>query len=430
MAGLNVLGLESGGSFRWRFVVAGHPLDTGSYGMKAYETDTAADRASARPTMIHEPLYPILLSLVLNSTGSDYRAVVVVHALLHTLTTLLVFLAARRLGSVRLAHAAAALAALDPTLITSVGRPAEENLSALIFSAVAWFMVRFYPVGRGWQAVALGGGMALLSLSRVQGVGLTIIVAVFAALFLWRERGAKVMIRQTALFAGIWVVVISPWVYRNWKVFGGVRVGPSRVMWTLCEKTAVLRDPFAYKDLLPYAVSLYSTRLSGKLFPRADSFRDQKSVRYCSEARGRAMLARTDELYAERVLREMTVEWITNNPLKYFLITLVTPVSFLDLELEALSLDHAALDRAVRPWVRTIMDAFLRFYSAVIWLMVVVGAVRLTRRPSREGIALVVLVAGYLIPHVFTRVHGHFFVTVLPSLLLLGVHALPGWVRR
>ena len=137
------------------------------------------------------------------------------------------------------------------------------------------------------------------------------------------------------------------------------------------------------------------------------------------------MLEHSDELKAERVLGEMTWGWIVHNPLKYLLITLVTPVSFLDFEIEALSLDRVALERVVKPHVRTIMDIFLRLYSVVLWLMVLEGTVRLIRRRSREGIALIVIVAGYLSPHLLTRVHSHFFITVLPTLLILGVHALP-----
>lgn len=421
--GWSVFRMEGVEAHVWQFEIGGRVLDKESFGLRTLEPDPETGEMISRPTMIHEPLYPMLVSLVLVSTGLGPGALVVFQAMLHAFTTLLVLLTARTVVSRRVAWLAAIVAGLDPTLLSATGRPTEENLSVFLMAAMGWIFMKFHPHQRAWQAVLLGAGMGMLSLARFQGVAFSLLALLFLAIMVWRRGGHVFMWRQVGLFCATWIIVLTPWIVRNRMTFGKLRIAPSRVMWTLCEKAAILNEGLAYSDVPRYAVGLYSTRLSERLFGAADSLGDQRSVRYCREIRDRIMQTDSDELRAENELGRATLELVLENPVKYLLVVLVSPISLLGYEIEAISFGRSKLERKYGSGVWMAMNASLRLLSACVWLSAVLGARQLVSKGSGQGRLLVCLVFGYIFPHIITRIHSHFVISVLPLLIVVGAAA-------
>src|SRR3954470_15267475 len=168
------------------------------------------------PTPEKPPLYPLLLALPSLLGWKTIVAHRVLSCLMGAVLVVAVGLLGRRVGGERAGLVAAALAAVYPLLIAVDGSLRSESLYAplIAFTLLAAYRLIDRP-GFG-RAAVLGLCVGLATLTRSEALLLGGLLLVLVALRLPRPSGLK----YTATMSAVAVLVLVPWVARNWAEFG------------------------------------------------------------------------------------------------------------------------------------------------------------------------------------------------------------------
>lgn len=166
-----------------------------------------ADASPFTPSTLISPGYPALLSVILqlaDNIGEFYKQVLVLQALLSSLTVLLIFFVALRVGGLASATLTGLLVAISPHLIIGSGYVLTETLSSfLIASSLAALILAF---SRGGLALFMAGGVLLALAAYVRPAILLFPIALL--LLAWRShRNVKNCLATVVTVAVIW----SPW---------------------------------------------------------------------------------------------------------------------------------------------------------------------------------------------------------------------------
>jgi 4-amino-4-deoxy-L-arabinose transferase-like glycosyltransferase len=163
------------------------------------------------PTTEKPPLYPAVLAIP-SALGLDsYAAHRVLSCLLGTSAIVLIGLLGRRVGGPRIGLAAAALAAVYPALWMLDSSLRSESLYLPLIALVLLLSYRLLDAPT-WRRAALAGlGVGLAALTRSEAL----VLIVLPLLLLPRGRRLKL---AAAVAAGC-LVVVGPWLVRNWVVF-------------------------------------------------------------------------------------------------------------------------------------------------------------------------------------------------------------------
>ncbi len=173
-------------------------------------------RLNGRLTAYRPPLYPLLLvpSILVSGTNPIW-GIRLLHLALGAGTIGLTAVAARGSGlSPARSVFAAIVVACDPVLVSQSRSVMTETPTAfLLVAALAALACR------GWMGPVLGGaGLGLAALCRpsmLAGAALTVVAALLVAP---GDRPARW--RRGSLLAVMILLVVSPWMVRNWIVFG------------------------------------------------------------------------------------------------------------------------------------------------------------------------------------------------------------------
>ncbi len=172
------------------------------------------------PTARRPPLYPVFLSLVYRAAGHSYAAVLILQALLGTLTCYLIYALSRAaLGARSVALLALGAAAVYPPFVKYCGDLLTETLFLFLTAAsflAAWAAVTKGGAARPALAGALGGLAALCRPTAVFFLPLEGVL--LAAGGRGPERVSKWFVHM-AVYAAALCLVLSPWVVRNYFVF-------------------------------------------------------------------------------------------------------------------------------------------------------------------------------------------------------------------
>jgi 4-amino-4-deoxy-L-arabinose transferase-like glycosyltransferase len=170
------------------------------------------------PTAAHPPLYPTVLAGLSLVGGDGLLAQRALGAFFGGATIVLVALIARRVGGVRVALTAAAVAALYPPLVAADGAPMSESLYGLLVAACLLVALRMRERRSVGLAAALGALVGLAALTRSEALLLVPLIALPLALS--GPRPGR--LRRTVAVLGACAVVLAPWTIRNWSAFHGL----------------------------------------------------------------------------------------------------------------------------------------------------------------------------------------------------------------
>jgi len=175
------------------------------------------------PTAMQPPLYPSLLAAVFKTFGvyslPSAFTILTINSLLSVLTCIPVYFSAKYLLGERAGRIAAFVWALYPFAIYfSAGRVWEYSLTALLFTISFCIAQRIHEYQNpltwlGWGLLC--GLTALSNPSTLATLPFLLILAVFLA----RKSGKPWKTKFVATIAGT-VVVLTPWVVRNYKALG------------------------------------------------------------------------------------------------------------------------------------------------------------------------------------------------------------------
>jgi 4-amino-4-deoxy-L-arabinose transferase-like glycosyltransferase len=167
------------------------------------------------PTADHPPLYPLALSVIAVLGGEGLDAQRLLGVLAGSVTVLGVGLVAARVAGHRAGLAAALLCALYPAFIAADAAIMSESLfgALVVFSVFQTLRLLDQP-STGGMAI-LGVLIGFAALTRSEGLLLLVLLPVPV---LARAPGRR--LRLLAVVAASTVLVVAPWVARNWSKFG------------------------------------------------------------------------------------------------------------------------------------------------------------------------------------------------------------------
>lgn len=170
-------------------------------------------RGEVRPSALHPPLWPLLLSGS-STLGLDSElAHKLVGTLVGTGAVAVIGLLGRRVGGNAVGLASAALAALYPLFIGSDGSLMSESLYGLLVATVLLLALKLIDRPTIGVAAGLGAAIGLSALTRTEGLAFIPLLVLPAA---WMAPGAA---KRRAGLAAVTVVaavlVIAPWTLRN-----------------------------------------------------------------------------------------------------------------------------------------------------------------------------------------------------------------------
>jgi 4-amino-4-deoxy-L-arabinose transferase-like glycosyltransferase len=195
-----------------------------------------------RSTAYRPPLYPIVLVPLVAALGDRIAwGIAVLHVALGGATAVLAGVAARRWG---MSHGRALIAALivacDPVLVSQARMVMTETLAAFLVVATIAALAE-----GGWRGTLAGGvGFGLASLCRPSLLPAAVLAMTAAAVAGPGTRADR--LRRAALLGLATLATMTPWAWRNARVFG-------EPVWTTTHggyTLALANNPVYYADVL------------------------------------------------------------------------------------------------------------------------------------------------------------------------------------
>jgi 4-amino-4-deoxy-L-arabinose transferase-like glycosyltransferase len=167
------------------------------------------------PTAHKPPLYPLLLAGVSALGGRSFAAHQVATAVLGAATVVVVALVAHRIAGRRAALLAAGLAAAYPVFLARDASLNSETLYALLLAVSLLLAIEVLARPSARRALALGAAIALVALTRSEGILLLLLLALPAVILGASQRRARLL----ALVVVGCLLVLTPWLVRCWVAF-------------------------------------------------------------------------------------------------------------------------------------------------------------------------------------------------------------------
>jgi len=225
--------------------LADNVVETGVYGWRTTPSDEAAGQTavSIRPTAFRPPLYPSLLVMI--GGNNSVWPIAALHWMLGVATVGLVACVGWRAGLGRWSMAGALLVALDPILLQQSTLVMTETLATFLATLTLFCLSGKMRTESGWSAIwpCAGAGivLGLCVLCRPTFLPWLGLIAVARIVPWYRTSGKSVssppqtepasrngsrvwQLADMAVLVGTALVVIAPWVVRNYAVLGQAKV--------------------------------------------------------------------------------------------------------------------------------------------------------------------------------------------------------------
>ncbi|MCJ7821857.1 MAG: glycosyltransferase family 39 protein, partial [Armatimonadetes bacterium] len=171
-------------------------------------------RAERHPDIYNAPLYPLVLAVAFNVLGANDRAVGSVSLLFGMLTALFAYFVGARLVDQRAGALSAVLVSLSAGFLYA--GVSGLNITLLAFLITLGFYLILRHSGSLRWSIACGAVWGLTCLTEYTAVGL-IVPAIVLVVLAQRE----LRLKHAGAFAVGLVVILLPWMVRNWIVIGG-----------------------------------------------------------------------------------------------------------------------------------------------------------------------------------------------------------------
>jgi 4-amino-4-deoxy-L-arabinose transferase-like glycosyltransferase len=193
-----------------------HLLAQGIADGDGYSTLSSVMHGDPQPTAQHPPLFPLVLA-GLDLIGLDaLEAHRVVLCVVAALSVVLIGLLARRVAGPGAGLVAAAIAAVYPGFFMLAGVAMAESLYVPLIALTLLLTYALIDRPRLGLAGLFGALIALATLDRTEAVLLLPLLALAVAL---RLPDARERVRVVAVITVAALVVLAPWVGRNWEAF-------------------------------------------------------------------------------------------------------------------------------------------------------------------------------------------------------------------
>ncbi|MBU1628314.1 glycosyltransferase family 39 protein, partial [bacterium] len=167
------------------------------------------------PTSYRPPLYPLYLSLIYRIFGHHYKIAYSFEALIGALTPVIIYMICIQLFSFRVTKLASLITALYPTFIFMSTELMTENLFTFLVALFIYSSNRL-KISHSTKFILLTGIiLGLATLCRATMLPIIFLIPIWGA---FADENPTRGFRNTLLASVIALVVMSPWVIRNYKV--------------------------------------------------------------------------------------------------------------------------------------------------------------------------------------------------------------------
>ena len=167
------------------------------------------------------PLYPLFMAGVWSITGESVFAVKIVQAVLHTLTTLMIFRMAKVLTtSMLVATIAGLLFAVNPFFVYQAAAIQTEALQTFVMTLALMLLVAMIISEDGFRlrtAAAAGVAFGLGALCKNSPLGICVVLAIAMAVLCYRRKNS---IAAPVLMVVVMFITILPWSFYNLRTRG------------------------------------------------------------------------------------------------------------------------------------------------------------------------------------------------------------------
>ena len=287
-----------------------------------------SDKPPYSPTMFIEPMYPFSLSVIYKFFGHNYLPMRIFQIILFGITSILVYLLSEQIFSnQKMAALTAIITALCPTLANYPSYLLSETVFTFLLCLTILILIRAFKTRK--ILLFFFSGILLGITSLCKGVTLFFFLFVLLGLILLRKRfdySIQMITSHFLIFCLGFFALISPWIYRNHRLFGYNNIGlrGELALWMRANKLDdTLEDT---KHALVYNFSEFLGKL---LFPKAALNPSDFILEDSREAYKRQqelLKLNYDFKEANEIIRNEALEKIKRRPLKYLVQT------FLELE--------------------------------------------------------------------------------------------------
>lgn len=226
--------------------------------------------APYEPTMSREPFYPFFLACLYTLFGHRIFVVYIVQILLFSITCIFSFLIAKEIFGEKIAKYSVLLTALCPTLVNYAMLLYSENVFIFLFILTIYFFIRAYVNNRDTKWFIFSGfllGLTTLCKGIMSFFFVFFIILIYLNVksFIGFLKGYALKI---ILFLLIFLITVSPWIIRNYNLFGILNLNPQG-SWVLLGRT--YRSNYPIEKLKASAVYYFSEYLGSKLYPNVFS---------------------------------------------------------------------------------------------------------------------------------------------------------------
>ncbi|MBU1727171.1 MAG: glycosyltransferase family 39 protein [Candidatus Omnitrophica bacterium] len=163
------------------------------------------------------PVYPLFLAVVYSLTKHSVVAVRVAQCFLGAFSCLLLYFIATQIFKEKVGLIAGVICAVDYSMLQLSAYLVSETLYIFLFLFAFLFFLLYYRYKNSCYIVFSGILFGLTSLCRELAVFMLFITAVWMVIFI--NGALKVRIKPAAIFIIFALIVIAPWVLRNYRIY-------------------------------------------------------------------------------------------------------------------------------------------------------------------------------------------------------------------
>lgn len=195
------------------------PLDIDGHGLLGqglYYYDVLSFYPNSEPTITRGPIYPLFISFLLTISNNWYPYIIQLgQCILFTMTCMLTYWTAKHVTTSKIAFWTGIVCSIHPYLIWFISRIYVEVLATTLFTAIIASSLYFSLRPSFSRAFLLGIILGLASLTKATFLPFIFIVPLFLLIITKRE---KTSLSYTFCIISFSLVLILPWVYRNWEL--------------------------------------------------------------------------------------------------------------------------------------------------------------------------------------------------------------------
>src|SRR3989344_20768 len=172
---------------------------------------------------IYNPLYPILLSIsyVFKDMGFAYLFMKVINSLISSLVIIPAFLLSKEFLDEKKSLIISLLVSIMPSNFSFAPYILSENLFYPLSLFTIYFIYKSFLEKEYYYSILVGVSLGLAYLTKTAAIGLLgVFVLSYVILFVIKEINRKVILTKFLLSILFFLVIISPWVIRNFYLYG------------------------------------------------------------------------------------------------------------------------------------------------------------------------------------------------------------------